>query len=131
MRAVKETRRVTVTDGVLNLYFAKGSGGNPLVSAVEVVPAAVAAREALEGETAAEAWKVQLYPNPVLDELTLRLPFAAEAVKSTTVADAAGAALLVNGHRVTAEGNPAAPGGRTQTGPLPAPPRHLPGPPGG
>ncbi len=104
MRAVKETRRVTVTDGVLNLYFAKGSAGNAFVSAVEVVPAAVAAREGA-GETAAEAWQVQLYPNPVLDELTVRLPFAAEAVKGTTVADAAGAALLVDAHRVTGEGN--------------------------
>jgi hypothetical protein len=103
MRAVMETFRVTVTDGVLNLYFAKGSAGNAYVSAVEVVPAAAAAREGADEETAAE-WLVQLYPNPVLDDLTVRLPFEAEAVKGTTVADAAGATLLVNRHRVTAEG---------------------------
>ncbi len=104
MRAVRETVRVTVADGVLNLYFAKGTAGNAYVSAVEVVPVAVAAREAAEGEAPASAWQVQLYPNPVLDELVVRLPFAAAAVKGTTVADAAGAALLVNRHRVTAEG---------------------------
>ncbi|HEX8528672.1 MAG TPA: malectin domain-containing carbohydrate-binding protein, partial [Cytophagales bacterium] len=33
MRAVKETIRVTVSDGVLNLFFAKGTADNPLVSA--------------------------------------------------------------------------------------------------
>jgi hypothetical protein len=104
MRAVTETFRVTVNDGVLNLYFAKGSAGNAYVSAVEVVPVAVAAREAADGETPA-AWQVQLYPNPVLDQLTVRLPFGAEAVKGTTVTDAAGTALLVNRHQTTAEGN--------------------------
>ncbi|HEX8528595.1 MAG TPA: malectin domain-containing carbohydrate-binding protein, partial [Cytophagales bacterium] len=45
MRAVKETIQVTVSDGVLNLYFAKGLADNPLVSAIEVTPATVAARE--------------------------------------------------------------------------------------
>ncbi len=29
LRAVKETVQVTVTDGVLNLYFAKGTADNP------------------------------------------------------------------------------------------------------
>jgi ELWxxDGT repeat protein len=105
MRAVKETRRVTVTDGVLNLYFAKGSAGDAFISAVEVVPAAVAAREGADGETVAEEWQVHLYPNPVQDELFVRLPFAAAAVKGTTIANAAGAALLTDCHRVTAEGS--------------------------
>jgi hypothetical protein len=105
MRAVKETRRVTVSDGVLNLYFAKGLAGNAYVSAVEVVPVTVAARESAQAEAENEEWQVQLYPNPVLNELTVRLPFGAEAVKATTVADATGTALLLNRHQVTAEGN--------------------------
>jgi ELWxxDGT repeat protein len=105
MRAVKETRRVTVSDGVLNLYFAKGLAGNAYVSAVEVVPVAVAARESAEAEAGSAEWQVQLYPNPALDVLTVRLSFPVEAVQGTVVADAAGAALLVNAHRATAEGN--------------------------
>ncbi|HEX8530911.1 MAG TPA: malectin domain-containing carbohydrate-binding protein, partial [Cytophagales bacterium] len=102
MRAVKETRRVTVSDGVLNLYFTKGLAGNAYVSAVEVVPVAVAARES--AEAGLEEWQVQLYPNPVIDQLTIRLPFPVEAVQGTVVADVTGAALLVNSHRATAEG---------------------------
>jgi ELWxxDGT repeat protein len=105
MRAVKETRRITVSDGVLNLYFAKGLAGNAYVSAVEVVPVAVAARKSAEPEVGSEEWQVQLYPNPVLDVLIVLLSFPAEAVRGTVVADAAGAALLVNTHRATAEGN--------------------------
>jgi hypothetical protein len=63
MRAVRETIRVTVTDGVLNLYFAKGLADNPLVSVIEVVPTAVAAREAAP-ETGTEDWQATLFPNP-------------------------------------------------------------------
>ncbi len=49
--------------------------------------------------------QVRLFPNPVHDELTVRLPFAVEAVQSTAVTDATGVPLLLNTHRVTAEGD--------------------------
>ncbi|MBD0255604.1 MAG: hypothetical protein ICV83_07780 [Cytophagales bacterium] len=102
MRAVRETLRVTVSDGVLNLYFAKGTADNPFVSAVEVIPVAAVARMAA-GETAAEEGQVRLYPNPVRDKLSVRLPFAASQVKATAITDAAGTVHLVNAHEAAAE----------------------------
>jgi ELWxxDGT repeat protein len=102
MRAVKETLRVTVSDGVLNLYFAKGTADNPFVSAVEVVPVTAVARMAA-GEPDGEDWQVRLYPNPVRDKLSVGLPFAASQVKATTITDAAGTVHLVNAHEVAAE----------------------------
>jgi hypothetical protein len=101
MRAVRETLRVTVSDGVLNLYFAKGTADNPFVSAVEVVPA-TAARVAA-GEPAAEEGQVHLYPNPVRDKFSVKLPFAASQVKATAITDAAGTVHLVDAHEVAAE----------------------------
>jgi hypothetical protein len=101
MRAVKETLRVTVSDGVLNLYFAKGTADNPFVSAVEVVPA-TAARVAAD-QPAAEEGQVHLYPNPVRDKLFVRLPFPASQVKATAVTDAAGKVHLVDAHEAAAE----------------------------
>jgi hypothetical protein len=102
MRAVKETFRVTVSDGVLNLYFAKGTADNPLVSALEVVPAPVVARVAAE-DANAEDWNVSLYPNPVAGGLTVQLPFPAALVRSTAVRGVAGNALLADAHRVSGE----------------------------
>ncbi len=102
MRAVRETLRVTVSDGVLNLYFAKGTADNPAVAAVEVVPVAAAARTAA-GELNAEEGQVLLYPNPVRDKLSVKLPFAASQVKATAITDAAGTVHLVDAHEVAAE----------------------------
>ncbi|HEX8531581.1 MAG TPA: T9SS type A sorting domain-containing protein, partial [Cytophagales bacterium] len=99
MRAVKETIRVTVSDGVLNLYFAKGLADNPLVSAIEVTPAAVAAREGAP-EAGTEDWPLTLFPNPVRDQLTVTLPFPADQVRGTAVTDASGAVRLRNTHTV-------------------------------
>jgi hypothetical protein len=104
MRAMKETIRVTVSDGVLNLFFSKGAADNPLVSALEVVAVPAPARVAAAEEDTAD-WQVRLFPNPVRDELTVGLPFAAEAVRATAVADATGATRLLNAHRVTAAGD--------------------------
>jgi hypothetical protein len=100
MRAVKETVQVTVTDGILNLYFAKGTADLPLVSAIEVVPVA-AARVATADDASAETWKATLYPNPVADRLTITLPFPADAVEATTITDPAGNARLLNAHKVS------------------------------
>jgi|GEM_PF-1038907 len=100
MRAVRETVRVTVTDGVLNLYFARGSADNPLVSALEVVPVTAAAREAAL-EAGAEDWPVTLFPNPVRDRLSVTLPFPAGQVEATAVTDAKGTPLLRDAHRQT------------------------------
>jgi hypothetical protein len=102
LRAVKETIRVTVTDGVLNLYFAKGLADNPLVSAIEVTPATVAAREAAPERDAGEG-QVTLFPNPVRDRLTVTLPSAASQVEATAVTDATGTVRLRNAHRQTGE----------------------------
>jgi hypothetical protein len=101
MRAVKETFRVTVSDGVLNLSFAKGTADNPLVSAIEVVPAPVVARVATDAQ--GEDWNVLLYPNPAADGLTVQLPFPAALVQSTAVRGVAGNAVLTDAHKVSGE----------------------------
>jgi ELWxxDGT repeat protein len=116
MRAVRETVRVTVSDGVLNLYFAKGTADNPLISALEVVPVTAAAREVAAGEGSAEDGPVRLFPNPVQDKLLVSLPFPAGQVAATSVTDAAGAVRLLNVHRAAGEyaleiGTAALPGG--------------------
>ncbi len=58
-----------------------------------------AAREALAGEAAAETFGVKLYPNPVQDRLSVKLPFAASQVRGTSVADAAGKPRRSNAHQ--------------------------------
>jgi hypothetical protein len=98
LRAVQATIPVTVTDGVLNLYFAKGSANNPFVSAIEVVPAAVTARL---GTPEAEDESVTVFPNPVRGRLTVTLPFPAGQVRGTAVTDAAGTVRLRNVHTVS------------------------------
>jgi ELWxxDGT repeat protein len=98
MTKVQETFRVNVKDGVLNLYFSKGSVDLASVKAIEVRPVVAPAREAA-GEAAGEATLVRLYPNPVSDQLTVRLPFTAGDVKNTSISDAAGRRLQVDGHR--------------------------------
>jgi len=102
MRAKQETIRVTVIDGVLNLYFAKGTADNPAVSAIEVIPVALAARVAAPSTDAGDG-NVKLYPNPVVGTLTVGLPFPAGEVDATTITDAAGNAKLLNAHWVSAE----------------------------
>jgi ELWxxDGT repeat protein len=98
MTKVQETFRVTVKDGVLNLYFSKGSVDLASVKAIEVRPVAAPAREAADA-AAGEATLVRLYPNPAADQLTVRLPFPAGDVKKTSISDAAGRRLQVDGHR--------------------------------
>jgi hypothetical protein len=102
MRAVKETFQVTVRDGVLNLYFAKGLADNPLVSAIEVTPATTTAREG-SPEAGVEAVAVKLFPNPVQDRLYVALPFPAVQVRSTAVTDNAGRVHLLDAHRADGE----------------------------
>jgi hypothetical protein len=92
---VQATIPVTVTDGVLNLFFAKGSANNPFVSAIEVVPAAVTARL---GTPEAEDESVTVFPNPVRDRLTVTLPFPAGQVRGTAVTDATGTVHLRDAH---------------------------------
>ena len=100
MTAVRETFRVAVADGALNLHFSKGSADLAAVKAIEVRPVADPARLAAE---AGEASPVRLYPNPVADRLTVRLAFPAGAVEATSVSDAAGRSLQTNGHRQVAD----------------------------
>jgi hypothetical protein len=102
MRATREVLRVTVTDGVLNLFFSRGAADNALVSAAEVVPVAAAARLAdTAGEP--ETGRIALYPNPVQDKLTVTLPFAATQVRGTAVTDVTGKVHLLNAHRASGE----------------------------
>ncbi len=107
MRAVRETLRATVTDGVLNLLFSRGSADNPAVSAIELVPVAVPAREAtVEAglrQDGPQAGRLHPYPNPVTDVLTVGLPFPATEVTGTWVTDAKGVVRLRNAHEVSGE----------------------------
>lgn len=100
MKALKETVRVTVSDGVLNLHFAKGSADNAIVSAIEVVP--VTSARLASGENRDEG-RVSLYPNPVGGKLFVELPFPASQIQATTITDAIGTARLVNGHKQVGE----------------------------
>ncbi len=105
MKAVKQSIRVEVTDGTLNLFFSKGLADNPAVAAIEVVPVTVAgAREVSATQAAgAEDVQVSLYPNPARENLTVKLPFAARQVTGTAVVTAAGEGILQDGHRVKGE----------------------------
>ncbi|MBD0255872.1 MAG: hypothetical protein ICV83_09145 [Cytophagales bacterium] len=106
MKAVKQSVRIEVTDGTLNLFFSKGLADNPAVAAIEVVPVTVAgAREVAATSVAggAEDVQVSLYPNPVRENLTVKLPFAARQVTGTTVVTATGEGILQDGHRVKGE----------------------------
>jgi|GEM_PF-2876803 len=105
MRAVRETLRATVTDGVLNLFFSRGSADNPAVAAIELVPAAVPAREAAAAADLPQegARRLYLYPNPVSGALNVALPFPATEVTGTWVTDAKGIVRLHNAHEVRGE----------------------------
>jgi hypothetical protein len=101
MRAVKETFRITVSDRVLNLFFSKGTADVASLRAIEVVPAAVAAREAADGLHSPETTaKVTLFPNPAREQLFVALQVPASQVLGTTVTDANGRLYLQDGHRV-------------------------------
>ena len=98
MTAVRETFRVEVKDGVLNLYFSKGSADLASVKAIEIRPAAAPDRLAA-GPTAGEASSIRLYPNPVAGQLNVHLAFPAGDIKATSIRDAAGRSIQVDGHR--------------------------------
>jgi ELWxxDGT repeat protein len=104
LRAVTETFTVTVSDGVLNLLFSKGSADVASLRALEVVPATAAAREDSAGLAAPEtASAVKLFPNPAREQLFVELPVAADQVQGTAVTDASGHVLLQDQHRVHGE----------------------------
>ncbi len=100
LRAVKETFRVSTTDDRLLLNFVKGSADQPKVSAIEIIPVAGAARMAKPQDLAAETWEAELYPNPASEKLTVRLPFAVEAVRGTAIVGAAENVHLTNAHQM-------------------------------
>jgi len=78
LKARQETFRATVSDGVLNLLFSKGSADVANLRALEVVPATAAAREAVAGPAAPEtASAVKLFPNPAREQLFVELPVPA------------------------------------------------------
>jgi ELWxxDGT repeat protein len=98
MTAVRETFRVQVADGVLNLYFSKGSADLAAVKAIEIRPAATQVRLAA-GPASEGASLVRLYPNPVAGQLNVQLGFPADAVTGTAIRDAAGRSVQVDEHR--------------------------------
>ncbi|MBD0255970.1 MAG: T9SS type A sorting domain-containing protein, partial [Cytophagales bacterium] len=102
MRAVTETFRTTVSDGVLTILFSKGSADFARVSAIEVVPAIY--YEARVAATGTEGARVPiLYPNPARDRLYVKLAAPAAGISATAVTTAAGQTVLLNPHRVTGE----------------------------
>jgi hypothetical protein len=119
MRAVRQTLRVNVTDGTLNLFFSRGLANNPALAAIEVVPVTLAgAREVSEAQEAGgpENVQVSLYPNPAKDKLTVKLPFPARQVSGTAVVTIAGEGLMQDGHRVKGEYELEIPVGRLKPG---------------
>ncbi|HEX8530082.1 MAG TPA: T9SS type A sorting domain-containing protein, partial [Cytophagales bacterium] len=92
--------QAAITDGTINIATTGGAANFSGVEVWKVNATTAAAREALAGEAAAaETFGVQLYPNPVQDRLSVKLPFAAGQVRGTSVADAAGKPRLHNAHR--------------------------------
>ncbi len=96
--------QAAITDGTINIAT---TGGAVNFSGVEVwkvnASTTIAAREALAVEAAAaETFAVKLYPNPVQDRLSVKLPFAADQVRGTSVADASGKPRLHNAHQAVA-----------------------------
>jgi hypothetical protein len=105
MKAIRETFRVTVTDGQLELFFRQGSADNPSVKAIEVVPATgnerTAAGGAAEERRSGPEGGIRVYPNPVKDRLTIRTERPAAGVTRTVVTQVLGKQLLANKHRLT------------------------------
>jgi hypothetical protein len=100
MRPVKETIRVSVTDGVLNFYFAKGSADNPRISAIEIVPISVytEARVGADGGNPGTEGGIQLHPNPVQDKFRVTLPVGVAGLR-TAIMDATGKVHAVDAHK--------------------------------
>jgi hypothetical protein len=100
MRPVKETVRVSVTDGVLNFFFQAGSADVPRISAIEIIPLSVYTvdRVAADGDPNAAAGGIRLYPNPVRDKLRLTLPQATAGLR-TAIMDATGKVYATDAHQ--------------------------------
>lgn len=92
--------QANITDGTINIAT---TGGVANFSGVEVwrvnTTGTTAAREVAAAQTATETFSVKLYPNPVQDRLSVKLPFDAGQVRGTSVADAAGKPRLENAHQ--------------------------------
>jgi ELWxxDGT repeat protein len=96
LRAVKESFRVEVKDGVLNLFFSKGTADLASIKAIEFAPLTPAARVA--AAPAADA-PVILFPNPVVNTLTLKVAFPAREIKATAIRDVTSRSWLLNVHQ--------------------------------
>ena len=99
-KAITETFRATVSDGVLTIHFGKGSADFARVSAIEVVRFTYASRVAA---ARTEEAGVRLYPNPARDRLYVKLSTPAAGISATSVTTAAGQTVLLNPHRVVGE----------------------------
>ena len=91
--------QANVTDGAITIGSIGGTANFSGVEVWRVDAATAAAREVAADQTATESFAVKLYPNPVQDRLSVKLPFDASQVRGTSVADAAGKPRLDNAHR--------------------------------
>jgi hypothetical protein len=94
--------QANITDGTINLSTTGGAANFSGVEVWRINPnaATAPARIATVAETAVESFSVKLYPNPVRDRLAVKLPFTADQVRGTSVADATGKPRLLNTHAV-------------------------------
>ncbi|MBD0255208.1 MAG: choice-of-anchor D domain-containing protein, partial [Cytophagales bacterium] len=84
----------SITDGAISLAT---TGGAVNFSGVEVWRVTSPAARIAAGN-GTEAPAVRLHPNPVRDRLTVELPFPADQVEATAIADAAGVVRLKDAH---------------------------------
>jgi hypothetical protein len=100
LRAVKETFRVEVKDGVLNLLFTKGSADLASIKAIELTRHTPGARVAVAPEATSSA---RLFPNPVGTTLAVQLSFPVREIKATAIRNVRGRTLLINAHKPVGE----------------------------
>jgi hypothetical protein len=102
LKAVQETLRVDVSDGVLNLYFSSGTANLASIKAIELRPVSPAARVAVE-PFGSESLALQVYPNPVQQQLTVELAIPVDQVTGITIRDVTGQVQRVSQPTVVAE----------------------------
>ena len=101
MKAIMESFRVSVQDGVLNLYFSKGSADLAAVKAIEIYPVtSTLYRAAASPETTST---IRTYPNPAKDQLIVELPFPLAEIKTSSISDTRGQRLQINSHQAAGD----------------------------
>jgi large repetitive protein len=91
LRTVKESFLIEVNDGVLNLFFSKGSADLASIKAIELTRHTPGARVAV---APAATSLVRLFPNPVGTTLIVQLSFPVREMKATAIRDARGSKFV-------------------------------------